>query len=200
MEKVKKGKSSSKKANKNKPAFKLNNREKTAFIGLIVLVILVILILSLSCTREKNTGTAYEAKKDEPQFVREGELFFIESETGDTIKNIAIEIADNDKERNQGMMYRSQMPDTAGMLFIYEQPREQSFWMKDTPLSLDILYVDANGEIVTLYKNTTPYSEKSIPSYKKAQYVVEVVGGFTDRYEISVGDKIGYIKNNSSGN
>lgn len=195
MEKVKKGKSNSKKGNKNKPPFKLNNREKTAFIGLIVLVILVALILSFSCTRDKKTRSAYEVKKDEPQFVKEGELFFIDAESGDTIRNIVIEIADNESERAQGMMYRTQMPDSAGMLFIYNQPREQSFWMKDTPLSLDILYVDGSGEIVNLYKNTTPYSEKSIPSYKKAQYVVEVVGGFTDRHKIGIGDKIAFVEN-----
>lgn len=172
----------------------MSNREKTSLIGLVVLIILVVLILSVSCTREKKTSIKYESRTDEPQFVKEGKLYFIEGESGDTIKAIAIEIADNDKDRAQGMMYRTSMPDSAGMLFVFDQPKEQSFWMKNTPLSLDILYVDANGEIGTVHKNTTPYSEKKIPSYGQAKYVVEVVGGFTDRYKIDKGDNISYIR------
>ena len=189
---AKKSKSKSKK-NKKEP-LKLSNREKTSLIGLVVLIILVVLILSVSCAREKKQDVQYESKTDEPQFVKEGRLFFIGGETGDTIKSIAVEIADNDRDRAQGMMYRTSMPDSVGMLFVFDQPKEQSFWMKNTPLSLDILYVDENGEIGTMHKSTTPYSEKKIPSYGEAKYVVEVVAGFTDRYQIDKGDKISYIK------
>lgn len=195
MENEKKEKSHVKKKSKGtKAPIKINNREKTALIGLVLLVILVILILSLSCTREKRPGVVYETKKDEPAFVAEGELFFIDGESGDTIKNIIIEIADNDQDRAQGMMYRTEMPDSLGMLFVFDQPKLQSFWMKNTSLSLDILYVDADGVIESLYKSTTPYSTSKIPSTNKAKYVVEVTGGFTDRYEINVGDKVGYLE------
>lgn len=189
---AKKGKSKSKKSKKG--PIKLSNREKTSLIGLFVLIILIVLILTVSCTREKKQGVVYESKKDEPEFVPEGRLYFIEGESGDTIKDIVIEIADNDKDRSQGMMYRSSMPDSTGMLFVFEQPKEQSFWMKNTSISLDILYVDENGEIVTLHKYTTPYSENKIPSYGEAKYVVEVLGGFTNRYQIDKGDKISYIQ------
>ena len=183
------------KAKKNKKGpIKLNNREKPSLIGLIVLIILVVIILSVSCTREKRQTVVYESNTDEPQFVKEGTLYFLESETGDTIKTIAIEIADNNKDRAQGMMYRTSMADSQGMLFVYEQPKEQSFWNKNVPISLDILYVDANGEIGTIHKAVTPYSEKKIPSYGEAKFVVEVVGGFTDQYKIDKGDKISYIQ------
>lgn len=196
MENENKEKSPVKKKSKGtKPTIKINNREKTAFIGLVLLVILVTLILSLSCTREKKPAAVYETVKDEPAFKAEGELYFIDAASGDTIKNIIIEIADNDEDRAQGMMYRSEMADSLGMLFVFERPKKQSFWMKNTPLSLDIMYVDADRVIESLYKNTTPYSTSKIPSANEAKYVVEVTGGFTDRYEINVGDIIGYVEN-----
>lgn len=182
------------KSKKKKGPIKLSKREKTTLIGLVVLIILVALILSVGCTREKKPDVNYETKTDEPQFVKEGRLFFLKGESGDTIKAIDIEIADNDRDRAQGMMYRTSMPDSIGMLFVFQQPKEQSFWMKDTSISLDILYVDADGKIITLHKFTTPFSEKKIPSYGEAKYVVEVVGGFTDRYKIGQGDKISYIE------
>lgn len=196
MENENKEKSQVKKKTKGtKPSIKINNREKTALIGLVLLVVLVILILSLSCTREKKPATVYKTVKDEPTFIAEGELFFMDAVSGDTIKNIIIEIADNDEDRAQGMMYRSEMADSLGMLFVFDQPKKQSFWMKNTPLSLDIMYVDESGAIESLYKNTTPYSTSKIPSVNEAKYVVEVTGGFTDRYEINVGDMIAYVEN-----
>lgn len=188
-----KGKKKNKK--ENKKGFKLKRKEKVTLIGFILLILIITFILSLSDnTPEQVATTAYETVKDEPQFVREGELFFLKQESGDTIKHIIIEIADNDEERSQGLMYRSAMADSLGMLFIFDREQEQSFWMKNTIMTLDIMYANAEGEILTMYKYTTPYSEAPIPSYQKAQYVVEVAGGFTDRYNIQIGDKISFIR------
>lgn len=126
-----------------------------------------------------------------PEFKKEGELTFLDAKQETEIITIDIEIADNEQERMQGLMYRESMPDSAGMLFIfpYEQPR--SFWMKNTKISLDILYVDSNGKIVSIHKNTTPFSEKTLPSFQAARYVVEVNAGFTEKHDIAFGD---YIK------
>ncbi|MBN8572252.1 MAG: DUF192 domain-containing protein, partial [Ignavibacteria bacterium] len=79
-----------------------------------------------------------------------------------------------------------------GMLFIFPEDADQAFWMKNTIMPLDILFINSNKEIVKIYKNATPYSEKSMPSEKKAMYVVETVAGFCDKYGITEGDKIGY--------
>jgi len=76
------------------------------------------------------------------------------------------------------------------MLFIFEWPAAQAFWMKNTIISLDIIYLDENKKIVSISKNAVPYSEDSLPSAGKAQYVVEVVAGFTDKYGIQPGDRI----------
>jgi len=130
----------------------------------------------------------------EPPFMKEGELEFIKSEKNTEIKKIDIELAENDDERMQGMMYRKTMDDSKGMLFIFQQEEPQSFWMKNTIMPLDIIYVNSRKEIVKIFKNTTPFSEKSLPSEKPATYVVEVGGGFTDRYGIKEGDMIKFNK------
>lgn len=129
----------------------------------------------------------------EPQFNKEGNLFFLnQGSGGDTLTRIAIEVADNEDERTQGLMYRSQMPDSVGMLFIFENAEPRSFWMKNTKIPLDIIYVGDNKEIVMVYKSVMPYSTQSVPSYKNARYVVEVNGGFTTEHNIKEGDHINF--------
>lgn len=140
-----------------------------------------------------NGGAAATTAPDSgPVFTKEGELYFLSKVNNDTIRKIDIELATNDAERAQGLMDRKSMTDEQGMLFIFPKEEEQAFWMKNTYISLDIIYVDENREIVSIQKYTTPLSEESLPSFKKAQYVVEVNAGFCDKYHIAYGDKIAY--------
>lgn len=129
----------------------------------------------------------------EPQFVKEGELEFLKKDGKSVIKKLDVEVADNDREREVGMMYRKSMDDGKGMLFIFGNEEMQSFWMKNTIIPLDIMFVSASKEIVKIHKNTTPFSENSFPSGKPAMYVVEVAGGFSDRHGIAEGDKISFV-------
>jgi uncharacterized membrane protein (UPF0127 family) len=131
-----------------------------------------------------------------PKFTKEGELYFISKTGTDTIRKIEVELAETDDERSKGLMDRKAMTDEQGMLFIFSAPEEQSFWMKNTYISLDIIYVDENKEIVSIQKYATPLSEESLPSFKKAMYVVEVNAGFCDKYHVAYGDKIAYTKSN----
>ncbi len=130
----------------------------------------------------------------EPVFKKEGELEFLGKNKKDTIRKIEIELAESDEERMQGMMYRRSMDDNKGMLFIFETEEPQSFWMKNTIIPLDIMFVNAKKEIIKIHKSTTPFSEKSYPSEKPATYVVEVSGGFADKYGIKEGDLISFAK------
>lgn len=129
---------------------------------------------------------------EEPAFVKEGELAFLKQNSADTLAHIAIEVADDDAQRSQGMMYRSSMDESTGMLFIFERARPQSFWMKNVKIPLDIMYVSEDSTIFMIYKSVMPYSEKSIPSGEEALYVVEVKGGFSNRNNIQEGDKIAF--------
>lgn len=138
--------------------------------------------------KSDNTGS----RRNKPDISREGELYFLDNEGRDTLKRIVIEIADTPYERQQGLMYRHNIPDSTGMLFIFEEENPQSFWMKNTPRSLDIIYLNSDKEIVSIHKHTVPYSESPIPSGEPAKYVVEVPNGFTDQYDIQEGDMVDY--------
>ena len=131
---------------------------------------------------------AYAA--DEPPFTKEGALTFLSKTGKKKIITIAIEIADNDYERTRGLMYRRSLPDNSGMLFIFERSGTLSFWMRNTYIPLDIIFVDKNKQIVTIQKNTKPLSYAQIPSKRNAKYAVEVNAGFSDRHGIVIGDYI----------
>lgn len=98
---------------------------------------------------------------------------------------IAIEIADTDSARTRGLMQRRSLPARGGMLFIFDEPDTQSFWMRNTPLPLDIIFVGPDSQIVNIARRTTPFSDERLTSTGLAQYVVEVRSGFTDRYGIT---------------
>lgn len=129
-----------------------------------------------------NGKTAYS-------FTKEGELSFT-NKNGESLAQIDIEIADDNRQRETGMMFRDKMDETQGMLFIFDYEEPQSFWMRNTILPLDIIYVNSKMEIVTIIKNAKPFDETSLPSIKPAQFVVEVVAGYTDKLGIKEGDKI----------
>jgi uncharacterized membrane protein (UPF0127 family) len=126
--------------------------------------------------------TAYE-------FQKQGELRFL-SVNGRLITTVDIEIAREESKRELGLMYREKMAENQAMLFVFDGDGPRSFWMKNTILSLDMIFVNGNNEVVTIHKYTTPYSEDSYASMGPAQYVVEANGGFTDKYRIAVGDRI----------
>lgn len=165
---------------------------------LLIIIIIATLIVGIGYWFVENEETSEPAATsdivvEEPQFEKEGNLFFLnQGKQGDTLARIAIEVADNEEERTQGLMHRSQMADSLGMLFIFENAEPRSFWMKNTKIPLDILYVGDNKEIVMVYKSVMPYSKQSVPSYKDARYVVEVIGGFTTEHNIKEGDYIAF--------
>lgn len=125
----------------------------------------------------------------EPPFVKEGELRFLSPEGQERFR-FDVEIADTDQSRMQGLMFRKSMKENQGMLFLMERNEPQSFWMKNTHISLDIIYVGEDKRVVSIQKNTLPFSEESLPSYKPAPYVVEVNAGLSDKLGIREGDQV----------
>ena len=103
---------------------------------------------------------------------------------------ITIQIAHNEAERAEGLMWRRYMPEDDGMLFIFRNQEIQAFWMKNTYIPLDMVFADSTGKIVSIHANAVPFSEATISSGTPAQYVVEVNGGFCARYGVKEGDKI----------
>ncbi len=167
-------------------------------IGVVILLIafVVYFILSNVLVRNETSNKDLDkavGTKTAFSFVKEGELLFTNSK-GDTITKIDIEIADDDEQRTMGLMYRDKMDENQGMLFIFDTEELQAFWMKNTILPLDIIFVNAKMEIIKIQRNAEPFSEKSLPSIKPAQYVVEVNAGYCERHGIKEGDKIAWRK------
>ncbi|MCF8257821.1 MAG: DUF192 domain-containing protein [Flavobacteriales bacterium] len=156
----------------------------------------VALLLATSLFQACDGPTATDSSPERPrhlgpQFQKEGILHFISAE-GDTLRTIDIEIADTESERTIGLMHRRSMPDTQGMLFIFEEEERRSFWMRNTLIGLDILYIRANGEIESIAKYTVPLDERSIPSKGPATFVLEVIEGFCDRYVVMEGGRVAF--------
>lgn len=156
-----------------------------------VIVFLAIYFIFVREPNEPTTAASVPTEAaDEPRFVKEGELAFVDAATQDTLQQIDIEIAEDRAAQAQGLMYRSSMQEDHGMLFPYPQAQPLSFYMKNMKMSIDIIFVDADRRIVTIHQAVMPYSEKSLPSGEDAQYVVEVNAGFTSRHGIEEGDLI----------
>lgn len=96
---------------------------------------------------------------------------------GATEVRFRIEVADDEAERNQGLMFREAMPRFEGMLFVYEREQPVSFWMKNTLIPLDMLFFDATGRLTHVHENAVPGDLTPIPSEGPAQFVLEINGG-----------------------
>lgn len=107
-----------------------------------------------------------------------------------------VEIADSSSEWQKGLMYRETMCADCGMLFQMPE-RVQNFWMKNTFIPLDIIYIDSKGIIKKIYKSTTPKSLTPLSSIVPVNGVLEINGGMTDKLNIAEGDKVlhPYFKN-----
>ncbi|HEX6982180.1 MAG TPA: DUF192 domain-containing protein [Balneolaceae bacterium] len=110
---------------------------------------------------------------------------------GDTVSTIEVAVADTDQERSQGLMDVRELGESKGMLFIFEGEQPRSFWMANTPLPLDIIFVNAEGEIVRIHHSAKPFSEENFLSGEPAKYVVEVNAGYTIAHDIKEGMKVG---------
>ena len=103
-----------------------------------------------------------------------------------------VELADTPEAQAKGLMFRTQLGDNEGMIFPSAVPEQRSFWMKNTPLSLDIIFIGVDGRILNIAANTTPYSTDSVTSNGIASGVLELRAGRAKALGIVAGDKVSY--------
>ena len=101
-----------------------------------------------------------------------------------------VEMAVNDEQRARGLMYRKEMPDGRGMLFDFQQDQDVSFWMKNTYIPLDMIFIRADGTVRRIAANAEPLSEQGVPSGGPVRFVLEVMGGTARKLGIEPGDKV----------
>lgn len=151
--------------------------------------VLLLLILSFgACSQSEEEPDRSSADQSHNLEFTE-EVSFL-TDAGDTLSTIEVAVADDNKERSQGLMNVRNLPESRGMLFIFEENAPRSFWMANTPLPLDIMFVNDNYEIVRIHHSTQPYSDKSIESEKPAKYVIETNAGFSISHDIQEGMKV----------
>lgn len=103
---------------------------------------------------------------------------------------VDIEVANNEFETQQGLMFRQSMEDKQGMLFIFDNMEPRSFWMRNTYIPLDIIFIDNQRKVVSIQKNAPILNDGSLPSEGPAQFVLEMNGGWCDKNGIEKGDQL----------
>jgi uncharacterized membrane protein (UPF0127 family) len=116
----------------------------------------------------------------------------LEIATKSGVRTFSVELAVTDEERAKGLMFRKEVPDGYGMLFDFKQDQQVSMWMKNTLVSLDMIFIKSDGRIARIADSTKVLSEDIIPSGQPVRAVLEVVGGTARKYGIAPGDKVAH--------
>ncbi len=148
--------------------------------------IFFIFLLGISCSsapsgKDKNINKEIHFRKDGTLFIQD---------KNKEIAKFDIEIADDEYERETGLMYRKNMKDHQAMLFIFNDENPRYFYMKNTYIPLDIIFIDRNNKIVHIAKNAKPLDETTLASRSPAQYVLEIKAGLSDDWGITPGMKV----------
>ena len=102
----------------------------------------------------------------------------------------AVELATDEEERSRGLMFRKQLPDGRGMLFDFSPEQQVSMWMKNTYISLDMIFITGDGHILRIAESTEPLSDRLIPSGGPVRAVLEVIAGTARKDGIAAGDRV----------
>ena len=131
-------------------------------------------------------------KPCKPEFgpARAGGQETIEIASKSGVHMFSVEIANNDAERERGLMFRKELPEGRGMLFDFEREAPVAFWMHNTYIPLDMIFIRADGSILRIAENTEPLSDRLVPSGGPVRAVLEVIGGTARKLGIAPGDKV----------
>jgi len=154
------------------------------------LIFIALTVLLGSC-REGPKNTV----KTEPiTFTKEGELSIYKAQSDSLIVKYNIEIAESDYETQTGLMYRESMEPDQGMFFIFPDVLYHSFYMKNTKIPLDLIFINEELRIASYKENAQPMDETGLSSEIPVQYVLEVNAGQRKQYSLEVGDRIAFIR------
>ena len=116
----------------------------------------------------------------------------LEIVTKNGVHVFAVELAITDEERARGLMFRKELPEGRGMLFDFKRDQDVSMWMENTYVSLDMIFIRADGRIARIAENTEPLSRRIISSGAPVRAVLEVVAGTAKKLGIAAGDKVAH--------
>lgn len=136
---------------------------------------------------QKIEASTIQDEQGDNEYALETETLSIRTQNG-MRHRFQVELASTPLEWKHGLMHRTEMPFDHGMLFVFPEENMRSFWMKNTLIPLDMIFIRADGEIVNIQKNAKPYDLTSRPSTAPALAVLEINGGLSDRLGIAAGD------------
>ena len=108
------------------------------------------------------------------------------------VHSFNVEVVDNDADRAKGLMYRRSLPEGTGMLFDFHREQDVSFWMQNTYIPLDMIFIRADGRIHRIAENTVPLSLEQVPSKGPVRAVLEVIAGTSRKLGIGPGDRVAH--------
>ncbi len=149
---------------------------------------MMLMVVFISCETETNSKADAASGR---QINYTGTLSFLDS-SGSILTSIDIAVADTEELRSLGLMDVRNLKQDGGMLFIFPEEERRSFWMANTPLPLDLIFVNNNLEIVHVHQNARPFSQQSIDSVYPALYVIEVNAGFTVSNDLQPGQLVSF--------
>jgi uncharacterized membrane protein (UPF0127 family) len=116
----------------------------------------------------------------------------LEIVTANGVHSFAVEFVANDADRAKGLMFRRELPEGRGMLFDFDRDQDIAMWMKNTYISLDMIFINADGRIRRIAENTEPLSLATIPSGGPVRGVLEVIAGTAKKLGIKPGDRVAH--------
>nr|WP_298928644.1 DUF192 domain-containing protein [uncultured Allomuricauda sp.] len=153
-----------------------------------------VLFISVLLLQSCKTESKKEIKTEAISFTKEGVLTILKQETDSILTQLDIEIAESEYETQTGLMYRESMEDNQGMLFIFPDVAMHSFYMKNTQIALDIIYIDESLKIASFQRDAQPYNETGLSSKVPVKYVLEINAGLSERLGLDIGDAISFTK------
>lgn len=154
-----------------------------------LLKIVLALLISMSIYSCKETKGEKEITETTFEFTKEGTLTLTKAD-GSLIKKIAVEFAEDDYERETGLMHRTSMEPLQGMLFVLDEEKLQNFHMKNTLIPLDLIFISSDKKVVSFAENAKPMDLSLLPSQVPAKYVLEINGGLAEEWVIEIGDTV----------
>jgi len=155
-----------------------------------ILLLGVLFVCTTSCKEKKQN----KVETVTVSFQKEGELTIYKAKTDSIIGSFDIEIAETEYETSTGLMYRKSMKDNRGMLFIFPDVAMHSFYMKNTEIPLDIIFIDENMRIASFQENATPFNETGLSSQVPVKYVLELNAGLSEKLLLEIKDSVAYKK------
>ncbi len=159
------------------------------FPSTVIAVALAMAGCTASADKRPAQARPLDAQRDEAMMLRQRGRATVTTRQGRELR-LDVEIASDDKARSRGLMYRTSMPEMAGMIFIFSERTEHQFWMMNTQIPLDMLFIDTDGKVVGIVEMAEPQTTTPRQVGRPSQRVLEVNGGWCGRHGVGAGDKV----------